>query len=277
MMVHRTLTRTELAMPYADVDGNTIHYEEHGDPQAPLLVLLHGLYGDASTVRPLAEPLGARFRVVTPDALGHGRSARPAGFTLADQGRMPAGLIASFGAGPALVVGISMGSYLAAQLAALAPSRVARLALVVGKAHGTTSSVRAYAQRTGFDLESATVEETLAFMAGALWSPDTPDERRADILATQTGPDSTELSAEEKAAVEASLAGFDLRPVLPSITAPTWVVSGAADGLNPPESGRELARLIPHARFTVYEHSGHMLAYEETGRLVADLEAFLLG
>lgn len=82
------------------------------------------------------------------------------------------------------------------------------------------------------------------------------------------------LSRAEQAAVERSLAGFDLRPELASITAPTLVISGASDGLNQPERGRELAEHIPGARFEVYEHSGHMLAFEEEDRLVADIQAF---
>lgn len=263
-------------MTLVDIDGATVYYEEHGRPEAPLVLFIHGLYGDASTVRPITERLGERFRVVAPDALGHGRSARPTSFTLADQGRMLSGLITALGADSAMVIGMSMGSYLSAQLATLEPSQVSRLVLVVGKAHGTTSSVQAYARRMNFDLAAASMDETMEFLAGAFWSPDTPPERRAEILAAQSGPDSVELSAPEKAAVEMSLAGFDLRPQLPSVTARTWVVSGAADGLNPPEAGRELAELIPGARFTIYEHSGHQLAYEETDRFVTDVEEFLL-
>lgn len=264
-------------MPDIEVNALTVHYEEYGDPHGPLLVLMHGLYGESATVAPLAARLSGRFRVVAPDALGHGRSARPDGFTLADQGRMIDGLIAALGADSAALIGISMGSYLAAQAAITEPARISRLVLVVGKAHGTTSSVAAYAKRMGFDLSAATREETVAFLAGAVWSPDTPAERRAEILEAQADAQPIELSVVEKAAVEASLAGFDLRPELPSITAPTLVISGASDGLNPPEAGRELASLIPGARFEVYEHSGHMLTHEEPDRFVADVEGFLLG
>ncbi len=58
------------------------------------------------------------------------------------------------------------------------------------------------------------------------------------------------------------------------ITAPTLVISGRADGLNPPEAGYELAQGIPGAHFQVYEESGHMLTAEEQDRLVTDVFTF---
>ena len=251
-------------------------YLEFGDAELPPLVLLHGLYGDSWSVAPLAERLADRFHVIAPDALGHGRSARPEGFVLADQGWMLNGLVSSLGYESATLVGVSMGSYLAEQAAILEPARTSHLVLVVSKAHGTTSSVAAYAKRMGFDLSSATMDEAVEFMASALWAPDTSAELRESVQAYQP-PESVILSPEQRTEVERSLAGFDLRPGLPSITAKTLVISGRYDGLNPPESGEEVAHFIPGARFEVYEHSGHMLAFEEADRLVADITEFALG
>ena len=111
--------------------------------------------------------------------------------------------------------------------------------------------------------------------AGALWSPET-SQRRRDAIMAATPADQVVLTAAERATVERSLANFDLRPDLPKITAPTLVISGHADGLNPPESGEELASLIPGAVFTIYEESGHMLSAEQPDRLVADVTAFVL-
>jgi 3-oxoadipate enol-lactonase len=263
-------------MPTTAFDSSSVFYREFGDTAAPPLVLIHGLYSDSTSVESLATVLAVRFRVIAPDMLGHGRSSRPDGFTLADQGRAVNHLIGALGYESAAVVGISMGSYVAAQAAILEPSRTSRLVLVVPKAHVITSSVAAYALRRGIDLASTPPEEMIALLAGALWSPATPQVRRDEIMAAAPA-DQVVLTAEERAAVERSLAGFDLRPGLPAITAPTLVVSGRADGLNPPEAGEEMATLIPDAVFTVYEESGHMLTAEEPDHLAADIEAFVLG
>jgi 3-oxoadipate enol-lactonase len=260
-------------MALATVNGNSIYYEEFGAADLPPLVLIHGLMGDASTVAPLAERLAPTFHVIAPDALGHGKSARPDGFTLVDQGTMVNRLIAELGHDSAAIAGISMGSYLAAQAAILEPSRSNRLILIVGKAHGKTSSSAAFAASKGVDLTTLAPEELMAFMSEAVWSPDTPQDRRDTLLQNLNG-EQVALTRDEQRAVERSLAGFDLRPDLAEITAPTLVVSGKSDGLNPPASGAELAHGIPGSHFEVYEHSGHMLAFEEMDRLVDDVVAF---
>jgi pimeloyl-ACP methyl ester carboxylesterase len=261
-------------MPTIAFESSTIFYREFGDATAPPLFLIHGLYSDSTSVEPLAVVLAARFRVIAPDMLGHGRSSRPDHFSLADQGRTVNHLIGALGYASSAVVGVSMGSYVAAQAAILEPARTSRLVLVVPKAHGTTSSVAAYAARQGIDLRTVAPEQMLALMAGALWSPATSEERRNEIMAAMPA-DQVVLTAEEQAAVERSLANFDLRPDLPKVTAPTLVISGRADGLNPPEAGEELAKLIPNAQFTVYESAGHMLTAEEPARLIADITAFV--
>ena len=260
-------------MPTVTINGNAVFYSEFGDPSLPPLVLLHGLYGDSTGVESLALLLD-RFHVIAPDALGHGRSARPVDFTLEDQGRMLCGLVQELELPNAVLVGVSMGSYLAQQAAILEPSTWSSLILIVSKAHGQTSSVAAYAKRMGFDLTTAAPEDMLAFMAGAVWSPDTSQDRRNEIM-TGMSSDAIMLGPDEQAAVERSLRGFDLRPQLPSVTTPTLVISGLADGLNPPESGEEVASHIPNSRFEIYQHSGHMLTAEEPERLVSDINQFV--
>jgi 3-oxoadipate enol-lactonase len=260
-------------MPKIGTTYGKIHYDEFGDQHLPPLVLIHGLMGDASTVAPIAQKLSAYFRVIAPDALGHGQSARPRSFTIQDQGNMLSEVITGLGHQSASLVGISMGSYLAAQAAILTPDRIKRLVLVVSKAQGASSSVADFAARRGHNLDALSPQEIMAVLSEAVWSPHTPQERRDAILAAMTVR--SPLSAEEQAVVERSIAGFDLRPGLHSITAPTLVISGAADDLNPPDAGRELAAHIAGARFVIYERSGHMLAYEEQERLVDDITAFL--
>ncbi len=257
------------------VDGHSIFIREFGADGLPPMVLVHGLYGDASSVAPVARRFADRFHVIAPDALGHGRSDHPSEFSLDDQGRMLGGLVAAKGYDSATMVGISLGSYISAAAAILEPARASHLVLVVSKAHGVTSSSAAYAERMGFDLLNASPAEVLEFMAGAIWSPATPSPRRDEITSWQSVPE-VELTPEERGAIERSIRGFDLRPRLSGITAPTLVISGRDDGLNPPEAGEEVARYIPGARFEVYENAGHVLPFEQLDRFVADVTDFVL-
>lgn len=258
-----------------DLHPAPLHYLEFGNPDAAPVFVVHGLYGDATSMTPLSRALADRgFRAIAVDALGHGASPRPDGFTLRDQGIALNTLIQQLGYDSAAVVGMSMGSYVAAQAAILEPARTSHLVLVVSKAKGATSSTLAYAEREGFDIAHATMDETLEFLAGALWSPDTSAERRIELSLPQADA-APALTADERRAVDESLTDFDLSAGFSSMSARTLVISGRSDGLNPPDEGKAVADLIPGAVFEIYEHSGHMLAFEEQERLVGDIARLL--
>ncbi|WP_051882296.1 alpha/beta fold hydrolase [Chryseobacterium soli] len=86
----------------------------------------------------------------------------------------------------------------------------------------------------------------------------------------------TDLTPEQFAAANNALTNFDFRKGLPNITAPTLVISGKYDGLNPPKDGKEITTLIPNATFTELQFSGHAPIYEETERYLKLVEDFLL-
>jgi len=266
-------------MPSITVNGVRLVYDVHGDPTKPPLFILHGLYGNrhlGSTIDLFTDD----FCVIAYDARGHGDSDKPAHYTLEDHGYDLLELIAALGYVRAHVMGISMGSYIAQQAAILDPGRIDRLVLVVAKGHGKTSSVLRYLTSKGLNPADMDQEQLVAAMEDAIWSPDTTPERRQKIMDEQMAalPEGTrELTPDEKRAVDAALANFDLRPGLGTVNVPTLVISGRADGLNPPEMGREVADLIPGSQFLVFDHSGHMLIVEEPVRLKQEVRGFLTG
>lgn len=65
------------------------------------------------------------------------------------------------------------------------------------------------------------------------------------------------LSVDQISAANKALEGFDFLPDLYRVKAKTLVISGDHDGLNPPNVGRETARLIPSATFVEFNQSGH--------------------
>lgn len=61
---------------HVDVAGAAIHYQVHGDlasGKTPLLVL-HGAFMSADSMKPLVDPFAAERPVIAIDARGHGRS-----------------------------------------------------------------------------------------------------------------------------------------------------------------------------------------------------------
>ena len=86
-------------MSYADVNGISLYYEEHGSGQP--LVLLHGGYGTGEMFGAILPLLANGRRVITVDLQGHGRTAdvdRPLRFQA--MGDDIAALIGHLGLGP---------------------------------------------------------------------------------------------------------------------------------------------------------------------------------
>lgn len=93
-------------MSTLEVADGTLYYEVHG--AGPLVVLLHGGGLDSRMWDQQVPVLSRSYRVVTVDARGHGRSSTPtAPFRHCDD---VAALVRHLDAGPAVLVGLSMGA-----------------------------------------------------------------------------------------------------------------------------------------------------------------------
>ena len=113
-------------MSYADVNGISLYYEEHGLGQP--LILLHGGLGSGDMYAPILPLLAQGRRVITVDLQAHGRTAdidRPLRYeTLGDD---VAGLIRHLGLAQADVMGYSFGAATALRTAIQHPDLVRRL------------------------------------------------------------------------------------------------------------------------------------------------------
>jgi pimeloyl-ACP methyl ester carboxylesterase len=116
-------------MSYADVNGLSLRYEEHGSGEP--LVLLHGGIGAGEMFAPILPGLGAGRRVIAVDLQAHGGTAdvdRPLRAELmADD---IAALLDHLGLERADVMGYSLGGMVALRTAIQHPARVRRLVLV---------------------------------------------------------------------------------------------------------------------------------------------------
>jgi pimeloyl-ACP methyl ester carboxylesterase len=116
-------------MPWADLTDIRLHYEVEG--AGPPLVLLAGMMSDSASWGPLVPLLAERFTVIRPDNRTTGRTTpeeAPAG--LAEWASDAVGLLDHLGLPDADVAGHSLGGLIALRMAADAPERVRRLALL---------------------------------------------------------------------------------------------------------------------------------------------------
>ena len=63
-------------LKYLDLHGDQVAYRDVGSGPETLL-LLHGMAGSSETWRAVLPQLAKRYRVIAPDLLGHGQSAKP--------------------------------------------------------------------------------------------------------------------------------------------------------------------------------------------------------
>jgi pimeloyl-ACP methyl ester carboxylesterase len=86
---------------YATVDGHRLFYREAGDPEAPVLLLLHGFPTSSYMFRHLLPVLAGEYHVIAPDHLGFGLSDAPSvdtfDYTFDALAALTAGLLHSLG------------------------------------------------------------------------------------------------------------------------------------------------------------------------------------
>ncbi len=107
-------------------DGLDLAIVDFGGDGPPIL-LLHGLMGRATTWWSVARWLVAHGRVLAADARGHGRSGAAGPWTTERMAADAAEILDDLGAGPAVVVGHSMGGLHGLALAAARPDLVRAL------------------------------------------------------------------------------------------------------------------------------------------------------
>jgi pimeloyl-ACP methyl ester carboxylesterase len=111
--------------------GEVFVRESGGPPAAPAVLLLHGWTASADlNFFPVYDSLGGAYRVIAPDARGHGRGMRSAEpFSLEDCADDTAALLEQIGADRVIVVGYSMGGPVGMLLARRHPGRVKALVM----------------------------------------------------------------------------------------------------------------------------------------------------
>ena len=114
---------------YIELHGDRIAYHDVGSGEA--LLLLHGMAGSSETWRAITPQLSRRYRVVAPDLIGHGQSAKPRGdYSLGAFAVWLRDLLDELGVTRATVVGHSLGGGVAMQFVYQHPDYCQRLILI---------------------------------------------------------------------------------------------------------------------------------------------------
>lgn len=263
---------TEAAVP--GLAGSRLSCMEAG--QGPAVLLLHGIGANSMGWRFLLAGLAPSARVIAWNAPGYLMSDPFAADAprAEDYADAAVALLDALGvAGPAHVVGSSFGSLIGAALAARHPGRVARLALL-GTSRGQRWKGPEERARM-LAMRAASIAQGGVALARTRWQA---------LVAPDTGPLVAGLVQGMVAATDArgllpAARATDVADVVadfaPAIAAPTLVVTGTEDRVNPPEVGAAVAAAIRGARLEHPPGIGHLPELEAPALTLALLRDFL--
>jgi 3-oxoadipate enol-lactonase len=233
-----------------------MYYEVHGEGR-PLL-LICGLGNDLSSWDLQIPELARKHRVISFDNRGSGRTDAPDHpYSIRMMAGDTAGLMDTLGIEKAHVLGVSMGGYIAEELAMACPGRVTSLVLAttsVGPYMLKISVLQAWARQALAGMTPmASFQIMLPFMFNDRCFEDPQVVEMA--VATIAGHSSTppHILAHQMIAC----AEHDARDRIGQISAPTLVLAGKEDPFVPFSLSQELAASIPGAKLRVLEGGGH--------------------
>lgn len=262
-------------MPTLNSQGLTLAYEIQGTGQPVLLISGVG-YGGWVWHKVVAE-LAQHYQVISFDNRGTGGSDKPDGpYTTAMLAADAIGLLEGLGLRDVLVVGHSLGGFIAQELTLARPDLVRKLVLASTTYGGqnvipiTPEALQVMTNRVGNPLEIiqrgiaiatapgwaeqqlGAVQELVAYRMG---NPVPPAQYSAQVMAGATHNAEARISA---------------------IACPTLVLFGAEDKVVPASNAPMLAQKIQGAQVKVIPNVGHLLPIEapaEISRIIAQFFA----
>ncbi|HSU17615.1 alpha/beta fold hydrolase [Longimicrobium sp.] len=254
-------------MPNITVNGASLWYDEHGSG-AETIVFAHGLLWDGRMFDAQVAALKHRYRCITFDFRGQGRSAVAAGGydmdTLADDA---AELIEKLGAKPCHFVGLSMGGFVGMRLAARRPELIRSLVLMETSAEPEPPESASRYRMLGAIVRvlgkmgmRMVMPRVMRIMFGGRFLDD-PTREAERQLWRERG------MANHRVGITRALRGvIDRKPVLAEldrIACPTLVMVGDEDVATVPEKAERIRGAIRGARLVIIPGAGHTSSVEE--------------
>lgn len=267
--------------------GHTVAYREAGDPDAPAVVLIHGMAGSSSAWRDALPGLAEHAHVIAPDLLGHGRSDKPAGdYSLGNHASLVRDLMAQLGLERATIIGQSLGGGVALQFAYQYPEACERLVLVNSGGLGRDVNVLLrllslpgaelvlpivappFIRDTGNSVSRwmhshGIRPPKVAEMWQAYASLAESENRRAFLRTLRSVVDAggQAVSARDRLYLAEAM--------------PTLIIWGDNDPIIPCQHGIDAAEVMPGSRLVIFEGVGHFPHVEVPDEFVAAVNDFL--
>jgi pimeloyl-ACP methyl ester carboxylesterase len=264
-------------MPVMRVHGTELYYEDTGGTGEPIL-FLHGFLFDGRQFEAQVAALRDRYRCLTLDFRGQGRSAASGGYQIEQHTADVLALIRELGIAPVHLVGLSMGGFVGLRIAAREPGLVRSLMLLNSSAAAHARSkiakhlmLSAVGRVVGVS-PPRLIARIETEMYGEAFRTDPARAAERDTWRKR-------WAESDRAALTKTLQGImfrpDIRNELSDITAPTLIIAGGADASLPPQQSREMHHLIPGSQLVELPGIGHSSPVEDPGHVTQAMEQFL--
>jgi pimeloyl-ACP methyl ester carboxylesterase len=255
------------------VNDITIGYREFGN--GPPLLLINGFCSTMDTWNPrVLEKLSDDYRVIVFDNRGTGySSAGTVPFSISLFALDTIALLEALGISRVFCIGLSMGSYIAQEIALRCPDLIMRLILVSGDCGGNESEQMSSDILEKLADKSGTPEQLAERMFSVLFPPSwlethNPWDYCPEVY--ETIPEETATS--QMNAID-SWDGTCRR--LPGLQVPALVITGSDDVVIPAKNSLVLAGLIPGSWLVQFRGGGHGLIYQFPDDFTAIVRFFL--
>ncbi|HEX5471184.1 MAG TPA: alpha/beta fold hydrolase [Lacipirellulaceae bacterium] len=247
-----------------------------------LILLVHGFPLDHTMWDAQIVSLSQHSRVIAPDLRGFGMS--PLGAADSERGismeRYADDLAELLDVlnprvgGRVVLVGFSMGGYIAWQFVRKYPHRLRALVLCDTRAAADTEEARAGRLKMAEKIDEWGAARVAEMMGPKLISPKTFESQPTVVSAIRRVVQRT-----TPAAIAAAQRGMAARPDMTAfvrqINLPTLILAGAEDAISPPAEMKSIAAAIPGSQFVIIPDAGHMTAMENPAAVNQALADFI--
>lgn len=257
--------------------GLRLHYRVQGPEDAPWMVLLNGLLSDTTMWAGVLPGLTQRFRVLTFDSRGQGKSEAPVvgPYPTAQLAEDAWELFQVLGVTRPWLVGLSNGSAMSLELLSARPGAFAGGVLTSCVPH-IDFAMALKAEHWARCLEVGGPLLQFDAVAPYLWGDRFLEARHGVLRAYHqavTGQGGHDHGALHQIR---GLLGWDVRARLDQVRDPLLLLVGAEDLLTPPWKCMETAKLIKHSRFEVLPALGHAFPVEDPKGFVSRVLDFTI-
>ena len=263
MTLMKTANRSEVT-----VSGHKV--EIHKGGSGPALLWLHGGEG-FGTYDPTTSPLAEKFTVYAPSHPGFFGTERPEWvYTINDVAHFTKDLVQELGLDDYVLVGHSIGGWIAAEMAAMDQHNLKGLVIIdsagVRPEKGEITEVFMVSDDARLKLGFHNMEQVPNFDA---------------FTAERTPEEAAVIHGNKEMLSRLSWRPYLHNPSLPhflgGVKTPTLVIWGKQDAIFPLECGEMYARLLSNATLKTIDNCGHRPQMEKPDDFTAAITSFLAG